>query len=172
MSINLNEEMYILISDEKEQDKLLLRHLTPTKCTCLLQSPMKQDSGDKYETPNPSFRTGADPACNNCEGHGWIFEEAIIEGKLFYPKHRVAHEQEYHYGTTQANIVHIYLPTNSINNRIHAGDIIFQLEADVDGSLIDPLIRTQKWLVNDVYTLRLDNNKLEFLKVFAKAIVV
>lgn len=172
LSINLRAEMLQLMGEENEQDTMLFRHLLDIKCPCQLQPPTIYSDKIKANIPNPIYRTTADPACPNCEGLGWIFEEYIVVGKMFYPRFKVAHEQEYHYGITKANAIHIYLPVTDVALLIEAGDIFYMLDADDKGNLIDPIVRKSKWLINDVYPFRLDNNKLEFVKLFAKAQVV
>ena len=129
---------------------------------------MIYDALKKADIPNPHYRTTADPNCPNCEGAGWIFEEYLFKCKYFFPPFRIAHSQDFQYGITSSNIITLYVYPEKNVEKIRIDDKIYLIDFHKDGRIKLPLVRRQKWDVIDRYHIRLDSNKLEFVKIFAK----
>lgn len=172
MAIDMRKELKHLVFDEKEKDILIFRHLTETKCQCVQQPETIYCEKIRAKVPNPNYRTVADPSCPNCEGHGWIFNEYLVDCKYNYTPTLVAHDQDFNYGSTNSNTISIYLPFTDITKLVRSSDAVFMLQTDDSGKPISPFIRRRKWIITDVYELHADNNKLEFIKAFAKPAVV
>ena len=148
--INLRQELKTLIGDYF--DYIIVRHLTPNKCSCW-----------RAESNTP------DPRCNNCDGLGWLFEEYVQKCKLFLIDSQVvSHAQDFDYGRSYSNSLTGYLPYNEKTSNIKINDIIYTLATKGEGQLLRPLRRTRKWQVTDLPPMNLDNGKLEFIKVLAK----
>lgn len=172
MSINLKKELEVILGIDLEHDIVLLRHLTTTRCQCVGQQAMAYNPKVMASVPSEAYRDVPNPYCNNCEGTGWVFTESISKCKYFYTPAMVAHNQDYYYGGTFSNIMTIYLPITDKTAELNVNDLVYQLKAYKDGRLYNPLIRTRKWIITDKYDMHLDNNKLEFFKLYTKPAVV
>lgn len=148
--IDLQKEMDIMINKER-WTYMILRHLTDKLCSCV-----RAESG----TP--------DPECPNCQGHKWIFNEYLFKCMFFYSAKMVAHEQDFTYGLSYNNIFEIYAPVNKTTELISINDNVFQIEMTAAGKPLSPIKRTKRWVINDVYDLRLDEAKRQFIKLYAK----
>lgn len=152
--VNLKKEMELLL--KHTYDVFIVRHLTRDKCNCW-----------RVESNTP------DPECPNCEGLGWLFEEFLVNGKIFYIPAMVAHGQDFTYGMSYSNLVTIYFKTDAISlENLKINDRVFLLRPDEFGRVTEPIRRTKKWQVTDVYDYHEHNNKFEFFKVYAKPEVV
>lgn len=168
MSISLRKELDIIFNKDNEYDRVVVRHLTDTRCGCMQLPKTIYDVKSKSEIPNPHYRTTADPNCPNCEGAGWVFEEYLLKCKYFFPPFRVGHSQDFEYGITLSNITTFYFYPDHRAQNIRMDDIVFMIDFHTDGKVRLPITRRQKWHIIDKYPLRLDNNKYEAVKVFAK----
>ncbi len=155
MMINLQHEFKELIG--KRKDYVIIRHLTNKKCPC-------------------TFKRGKcilpDPRCPNCEGAGWVYKEFLTRCKSFYTPRTIAHAQDSLFGVTYKNLLVVYLEATDLLDSIYLNDFLFQVAQDIDGNIIDPIKRTRKWIINDVYDMRMDDSQLEFIKIFAKPVIV
>lgn len=174
MAIDLRAELKTLLYKDKEYDLLACRHLiSEKKChICMSQPPMIYDLEAKADKPNPLYRTTPDPTCRNCEGSGYTFEEFLLKGKYFYPQYRVEHEQDFNYATTGSNIFNLYILPTENALKIAVNDIMFLIKANTEGQIELPVTKIKKWRVVDSYQMRLDNNKLEYIKVYARLLVI
>lgn len=170
MSINLRKELKAIFDEDKEFDRVVVRHLTDTKCICLEQPPMIYDSKACVDIPNPNYRTTADPNCSNCEGSGWVFKEYLLKCKYFYPPFRISHNQDFEYGITLSNSVTFYFYPSEEAQNIRPDDMIFLIDFHTNGRIKLPITRRQKWAIIDKYNLHLDHNKFEVIKIFAKPV--
>jgi hypothetical protein len=152
--VNLKKEMEILL--RHTYDLFVVRHIGQTKCNC-------------WRAP----ANVPDPECPNCEGMGWLWEEFLVKGKLFWIPAMVAHGQDFTYGMSYSNLVTIYFKTDELSlDNLRISDRIFLVRADEYGEVLEPIQRTRKWQVTDVYDFHEQDNKFEFFKVYAKPEVV
>jgi len=155
MSINLRKELEILLRDHYEF--MIIRNMTETECGCM------------------NFRKAsniADPQCLNCEGTGYVFEEHLVRTKLFYSSARNSHLHDFGYGQGYGNAIYAYLVATDFNLRFKKGDIVFKIETELDGRLKNPIVRTEKWPIIDNIILKLDDSKVEFIKLYLKPNIV
>jgi hypothetical protein len=67
----------------------------------------------------------------------------------------------------------VYLQATDDNlKNISINDWLFFLKSDVNGRLIQPLVRSKKWLINDIQPIKLDSNRLEYIKVYVKPSII
>lgn len=151
MAINLNREMKSLL--DKEYTHVIVRHYTNVKCNCW-----------REESNTP------DPQCLRCKGEGWLFLEFMEKGQSYFISMggRVAHYQDFEYGLSYSNAMTLYLPSNMKTQLIKLDDHIFEV-ADAKSK---PVVRTRKWVVTDVFPMRIESDKSQFLKILAKPVVV
>jgi hypothetical protein len=170
--INFRKEFWKVINKDKEYNFILVRHMADQKCICLTQSPMVYNSEKKANEPNPSFRTVADPDCPNCEGSGYPFEEFIFKCMYFYPGFRYSHFDDHTMAITSTNVLTIYIYPDENWKKVKVNDWCFNLTGNKETGLQLPIRRERKWVINDLYQIRLDSNKVEFLKVYAKPAII
>lgn len=152
--IDLRKEMDILLGNR--WDSMIIRVMTNTKCFCWRK---------RSQT--------ADPECPNCEGSGYVFNEHLSKCKAFHaPSFSISHAQDFDYGESYSNTYVLYFEVDAVSESINIGDEVYEIKVNTDGSIADPIKRIRKWKVIDPYNLNLDNGKLEFIKVFAKPMVV
>jgi len=158
MAIDLRKELETILS--RKWDHVVLRHLTQDKCQVCFS--------DDCSNPRATSRT-ADPECPNCEGLGYIFEEYLLKCKQFNASSMgIAHNQQFYYGGSLSNLLVLYFAASEVSDKLFLNDLIYQLKTNLDGTLVDPLVRIRKWDVIDSYELNLDNGKREFIKVYCK----
>lgn len=153
--INLQKEFKKIIGEYN--DNIIIRHLTDIKCPCV------------------SIRgkaAGPDPSCRNCDGAGFVFNEFLIKCKTYYTPRTVAHAQDAMFGQTYKNLLTVYVEAIDLFDQICIDDFIYQIKQNIDGSIQEPIVKTRKWTINDVYDMRMDDSKLEFIKIFAKPVIV
>lgn len=170
--INIRKKLSSIIDSDKEWTNIIIRHLSNNKCACMTQPPMIFNASKNFEEPNPNFRTVPDPECNICEGAGYIFEESLYKTMLFYPGFRYEHFEDMTMAFTEMNVLTVYIKGTEDMSKIYVNDIIFIPDSYPNGKLKQPILRTKKYIINDVAKLRLDHNKLEFIRVFAKPVIL
>lgn len=171
--ISVGREFEKTITEQGEWQYSIIRHMSDVKCVCITQPPMVYDSVRKAEIPNPSFRTTPNPECSNCGGSGYIFEEFLHKALMFYPGFRFAHFEDMQVAITEENMLTVYLQATDDNlKNISINDWLFFLKSDVNGRLIQPLVRSKKWLINDIQPIKLDSNRLEYIKVYVKPSII
>jgi hypothetical protein len=124
---------------------------------------------DLDTVPRASIMPKAD--CPNCEGAGYTFYEILPRCKTFYTPRMVAHLQAHEHGMTYKNILVVYLPPSEEANKVRMNDRLFQIKTNLDGSIVNPIVRTREWVITDIYDMNLDNGKREFFKIHAKPIL-
>lgn len=171
--INVRKEFSKIIEKDSEYHHVIVRHLSDTKCSCWCQPPMIDSANGTTKVPNKAFRTVPDPECTNCGGSGYIYEEFLYKSMLFYPGFRFAHYDDATFALTEENVLTVYIKaTQESLDNTRVNDWIFFLKENVNGSIVKPLLRTKKWIVVDVQQLRLDKNKLEYIKLYAKPVIL
>ena len=152
--------------DEKHWDHVIIRYLQPVLCYCRVS---RDSNCQPTGISGVEFPPDAD--CGNCEGTGWKFTEAVVKVKTFYTPRMVAHAQAHEHGITYKNILVAYCSASELNDDIKINDRLFQLKTNLDGTVIDPLIRSREWVVTDVYDMNMDSGKREFIKIHAKPVL-
>jgi hypothetical protein len=170
--ISVRKQFKKIIEVNKEWNSFIVRHLTDTDCVCTHQPPTVMNVEKGYTEPNKLFRTIPDPACNICGGAGYLFEEYLFKGLFFYPSFRIAHFEDMVYSSTEQNVLTVYVLPTQETDILRVNDWIFNIDCEIDGSLKHPITRRKKWIMNDKQPIRLDNNKLEYIKLFAKPAIL
>lgn len=170
--INLNRELVKILDKDKEYNNVLYRHYSSIKCQCMMQNTLIYDDIAKANVANPSYRTVADPECPNCEGSGWVFEEFLFRCIYFYPGFRYAHYEDIQMAMTAENMLTMYLKVDENWQKIKPNDTFYNIRADKYGKVELPIVRYRKWVVTDAFDMRLDSNKIEFMKIFAKPAII
>lgn len=148
--IDLADEIKKIL--EEDYTHILVRHLSEIKCNCWRET---------SQTP--------DPNCPRCKGTGWVFYEFIQKCYLtLVSQARVAHAQDFMYGKSYSNSMTCYLPVNDLNKLIKLDDQLFEVEEVAKGRYK----RAKKWVVTDVLSYKAENNKIQFIKLLAKPVVV
>jgi hypothetical protein len=171
--INIRKEFKNIIEEDCEYHNIIVRHMSEIKCCCITQPPMIPNKQGTSTIPNPAYRNIADPECNNCGGSGYIYEEFLYKAMVFYPGFRFAHYEDTPFAFTEENVLTIYLKASieSLENT-RVNDWIFFIEEDINGNIKKPIVRIKKWIIIDVQRLRLDSNKLEYVKLYAKPVIL
>ena len=153
--INLKEEFKTLIKDFNNY--IIIRSLTDKRCICW-----------RPESNTP------DTECPNCQGQGWLYEEWIQKCKFFFVTHYkpVAHLHNFDYGMVYTNLLGVYLEAKPKARQIKMGDYIFEVGCYQNGRIINPIKRVRKWQITDYFDMQLDQNKTEFIKLYATPMVV
>ena len=171
--INIRKEFKNIIEKNCEYHNIIIRHMSNSKCSCITQPPMIPNKDGTSTIPNPSYRNVADPECINCGGSGYIYEEFLHKAMVFYPGFRFAHYEDMSFALTEENVLTVYIKaTNDALNYTRVNDWIFFMAEDISGNILKPIVRTKKWIVIDVQQLRLDSNKLEYVKLYAKPVIL
>jgi hypothetical protein len=170
--INVRKKFASIIEKNNEYQDFIIRHLSNDKCKCITQEPMVFNALKGAEEINKTFRTVPDPDCNICGGSGYIYEEFLFRAMFFFPSFRVAHFEDMSYATTEQNILTCYLRPHPDADTIHVNDLLFNVDCEVNGALKQPILRTKKWIIIEKQPIRLDNNKLEYIKLFAKPAIL
>lgn len=165
-------ELSKILLQDKEYNYCIVRHMTNSRCICMTQPPMIFDNTLKANTPNPSYRTIANPDCPNCEGSGWDFDENIYKCIYFIPGFRIDHYAESQYSITHESILTAYLLAGNNAEYIRPNDWFFNIKCDLSGKITTPITRIKKWIITDAYQIRLDSNNVEYTKIFAKPAVI
>ena len=166
-SINLKKEMQKLYNQDNEYTWCIIRHLTSNICYCLKQPETVLKDGTNFYVPNPNFRNSPDPECPNCEGSGRSYEEYLHKCMEFYPGYRWAHYGYEEEGMTAKNIYTIYLLSNQDTHRIYPNDWYFEIDKNLDGTIKQPVTRRRKMIIKEVQRYHLDNDKQEYIRLFA-----
>lgn len=170
--ISIRKELGNILDRDKENNNIVYRHYSNTKCSCTQQPPLIYDPVIKGNIANPNYRTIADPDCPNCEGAGWVFEEYLWRCIFFYPGFRFSHFEDVNFAITAENTLTVYMKAGPDWDKVKPNDVFFNIRADMDGNIKLPIEKYRKWLVIDAFDIRLDSNKVEFVKVFAKPSVI
>ncbi len=157
--INLRNELFATffgsaIETPKAQ-KGLLRKIKfdnkgkPLLCPCVDKTTKEQDR-DYY--------------CPICLSERYIFNEMFLD---FY---KVQHSSDNSliskpYGLDNVHTGIIYTLYNA---NIGDYDKIVEVNLDLEGNLIYPLQRTDIWQITEIVPLRLDDAKMQFLKIYAR----
>lgn len=171
--INIRRQFKNILEKDAEYHHIIVRHLSNVKCHCLTQSPMIMNSDNTAQIPNPTFRTVPDPECLNCGGSGYIFEEFLHKAMIFFPGFRFAHYEDTSFALTEENVLTVYLKaTQEALVSTDINDLILFIQEDINGNIIKPIVRTKKWIIVDKQPIRLDSNKLEYVKLYAKPTIL
>ena len=57
-------------------------------------------------------------------------------------------------------------------DQITPNDIMFNVNCDLEGNLKHPIVRYKKWIIIDKQPIRLDHNRLEYIKIFSKPAIL
>lgn len=171
--INIRQQYSNIINKDLEYNNVIVRHMSSIKCTCLLQPPMVMNNDNTKTVPNESYRNQPDPECRNCGGSGYIYEEFLLKAMAFYPGFRFAHFLDTQFAMTEENVLTVYFQaTQEALDYIRINDWIFFIKEDLNGNIVKPIERIKKWIIIDHQSIRLDSSKLEFVKVFAKPVIL
>jgi hypothetical protein len=170
--INIRKKFKSIIEENNEWQWVVIRHLSNNRCTCISQPAMIYNDEKHFDEINKSFRTIPNPDCNLCGGAGFLYEEFLYKGLLFFPGFRIAHFEDAGFATTEQNVLTVYLNSTSETDIIRANDIVFNVESGYNGELVHPIKRVKKWIINDRQPIRLDHNKFEYLKLYAKPAIL
>lgn len=171
--IDIRKQFKNIIEKDAEYHNVIVRHMSDIKCMCVCQPPMISNDDGTADIPNPSYRTVADPECSNCGGSGYIYEEFLHRVMVFYPGFRFAHYEDMSFALTEANVLTVYIKASEeALNAARVNDWIFFIAEDINGNILKPIVRIKKWIVIDVQQLRLDSNKLEYVKLYAKPVIL
>lgn len=155
MTINLRDELKEIL--KKHWDFIIVRHMTDVKCGCL----------SLREAANI-----ADPQCPNCDGAGYIFEEHYVKCKVFWSDGNNSRMHNFNYGMGYGNSYRVYLEASDLHCIFKKNDFVFTLATDLEGKVKDPFVRLEKYSVIDCQILKLDNGKVEFVKLYLKPNIV
>ena len=146
--IDLREELQVLYKETF--DMFVLRHLGNIRCKCIRNN------------------NTADPECPDCEGHGWIFEEFLIKGKIF-PSGFNIHNYDADPGIINSDTNVIYIAVDTLlPEQLRSNDRIFKIRAHKNGDVITKIERMSRWVITQVDEFHEQHNKIEFYKVYIK----
>lgn len=171
--INLRQQLHKILNKDCEFNWVVIRNMSNDECICRNQTPMRYNEDLKAYEPNPSFRTIASPSCPVCEGSGWIFEEYLFKCLSFYPGFRYSRFEDAQPAITASNLLTTYIYPDDNWEKIKVNDWLFDIRSNKEGNIKLPIERYRKWIVNDIPTpMRLDSNKVEFIKVYSKPAIL
>lgn len=171
--ISIRKEFTNIIEKNAEYHFIIIRHMSDIKCPCLTQPPMIDNDDKTAKIPNPTYRNVANPECSTCGGSGYIYEEFLHKSMIFYPGFRFAHYEDMSFALTEENVLTVYIKaTPDALNYARVNDWLFFMAEDIEGNIVKPIVRTKKWIVIDVQQLRLDSNRLEYVKLYAKPVIL
>ena len=92
---------------------------------------------------------------------------------IFFPGFRFAHYEDTSFALTEENVLTVYLKaTQEALVSTDINDLILFIQEDINGNIIKPIVRTKKWIIVDKQPIRLDSNKLEYVKLYAKPTIL
>lgn len=100
--------------------------------------------------------------CPYCDGLGYLWDESIISGMIFYMSLRklaALTGYEVPYGRSKDFPLR-FITTNDID--ISIGDVIYELDRNNDGFITTPVVRVHKLFVLDGSQHRLDYGQTEY----------
>jgi hypothetical protein len=171
--IDLRAEMQIMLEGNEYWPRrghwVLLRRMDQKqKCYCWNEQAVGTigliDDHRKYD--EPQLR------CPTCHGEGWIYKEELhlARRRLVSPEIGLAAEKTLsEIGWMAVNYIVFYFqyyvnPTKE--------DIIYEIELDVDGEPVRPIVYKERYLTSVCEPFRDENGRIEFWRVASKMEVI
>jgi len=107
-----------------------------------------------------------DTPCSVCQGLGYLYDEKILYGWGFLPNSSSARDDASPIGAMGSIRKEFYFRAKELLGRV---DALYEIGLTEAGKIINPIRKIIEYKINFVNYVRLDNSRIEFVKVLCNS---